>query len=73
SDAEAVMQWAAILLPNLALDAVRRSGIDPNAAIALLEGPPQRRVIQSCTASAAQAGVRAGQPLAAARAGVILI
>ncbi|MDE2256328.1 MAG: DNA polymerase Y family protein [Xanthomonadaceae bacterium] len=62
------MQWAAILLPNLALDAVRRSGADPAAPIALIDGPPQRRIVQSCTASAAQAGVRAGQPLAAARA-----
>ena len=62
------MQWAAIILPDLALDAVRRSGIDPAAPIALIQGPPQRRIIQSCTASAANAGVRPGQPLAAARA-----
>lgn len=62
------MQWAAILLPDLALDAVRRSGADPNAAIALIEGPPQRRIVQSCTASANKTGIRPGQPLAAARA-----
>ena len=62
------MQWAAILLPDLALDAVRRSGADPAAPIALIEGPIQRRSILSCTASATSAGVRAGQSLAAARA-----
>lgn len=62
------MQWAAINLPDLALDAVRRSGVDPDALIALIEGPPQRRIIQSCTASATSAGIRAGQSLAAARA-----
>lgn len=62
------MQWAAIILPDLALDAVRRSGADQTAPIALIDGPPQRRIVQSCTASAAQAGVRSGQPLAAARA-----
>ena len=62
------MQWAAILLPDLALDAVRRSGADPAAPIALIEGPPQRRVIHSCTASANKTGIRPGQPLAAARA-----
>jgi protein ImuB len=62
------MQWAAILLPDLALDAVRRTGADPNAAIALVEGPPQRRIIHACTACASHAGVRPGQPLAAARA-----
>lgn len=62
------MQWAAILLPDLALDAIRRSGADSKAPIALIEGPPQRRVIHSCTSSATQAGIRPGQPLAAARA-----
>ncbi|MBS0558331.1 MAG: DNA polymerase Y family protein [Proteobacteria bacterium] len=62
------MQWAAILLPDLALDAVRRSGVDPHAPIALIAGPPQRRSVQSCTATAAQAGIRSGQSLAAARA-----
>ncbi|HSM99949.1 MAG TPA: DNA polymerase Y family protein [Rudaea sp.] len=67
-DAEEAMQWAAILLPDLALDAVRRSGADPAAPIALIEGPPQRRTIHSCTRSAAHAGIRPGQSLAAARA-----
>jgi protein ImuB len=62
------MQWAAILLPDLALDAVRRSGADPATPIALIEGPPQRRTILACTESAARAGIRAGQLLAAARA-----
>lgn len=62
------MLWAAIILPDLALDAVRRSGADPAAPIALVAGPPQRRRVQSCTTSAARAGVHAGQPLAAARA-----
>lgn len=62
------MQWAAIILPDLAIDAVRRTGADPDAAIALIDGPAQRRIVQSCTPSAARAGVRPGQPLAAARA-----
>ncbi|MBS0569281.1 MAG: DNA polymerase Y family protein [Proteobacteria bacterium] len=62
------MLWAAILLPDLALDAVRRSGADPDSPIALIDGPPQRRIVQSCTAPARKAGVHAGQALAAARA-----
>ena len=62
------MQWAAILLPDLALDAVRRSGADPDLPIALIDGPPQRRIVQSCSLRAREAGVHAGQALAAARA-----
>jgi protein ImuB len=62
------MQWAAILLPDLALDAVRRSGADPDSPIALIDGPPQRRIVQSCSLRAREAGVHAGQALAAARA-----
>ena len=62
------MQWAAIVLPDLALDAIRRTGANPDAPLALIEGPPQRRVIQACTVAASKAGVRPGQALAAARA-----
>lgn len=62
------MQWAAILLPDLALDAIRRSGADADTALALIAGPAHRRVILCCTPSAATAGIRPGQPLAAARA-----
>ncbi|HZW51741.1 MAG TPA: DNA polymerase Y family protein, partial [Rudaea sp.] len=62
------MQWAAILLPDLVLDAVRRSGADPDSPIALIDGPPQRRIVQSCSPRAREAGVHAGQALAAARA-----
>lgn len=62
------MQWAAILLPDLALDAVRRSGADPDSPIALIDGPPQRRIVKSRSLRAREAGVHAGQALAAARA-----
>jgi protein ImuB len=62
------MQWAAIILPDLALDAIRRMGADAQAPIALTQGPPQRRIVHSCTFTASAAGVRPGQALAAARA-----
>ena len=62
------MLWAAIHLPRRALDAALRRQPDPSAPLALADGPPQRRLVVQANASALAAGVRAGQPLAAAMA-----
>ena len=62
------MLWAAIHLPRRALDAALRRQPDPLAPLALAEGPPQRRVVAMANESARAAGVRPGQPLAAAMA-----
>ena len=60
------MLWAAIHLPRRALDAALRRQPDPAAPLALADGPPQRRVVVQANAAAEAAGVRPGQPLAAA-------
>jgi error-prone DNA polymerase len=66
------MQWAAILLPDLVLDAVRRSGADPDSPIALIDGPPQRRIVQSCSPRAREAGeLEHGSPVR--YAGLVLL
>lgn len=62
------MLWACILLPQLALDTVLRGRDDPDAPLVLLGGPTQRRVVQAVNPAAAALGLRAGQPLNAARA-----
>lgn len=62
------MLWACILLPQLALDDVLRHSVDPAAPVVIAEGPAQRRVVRHANGSAQRAGVRQGQPLAAARA-----
>lgn len=41
------MRWVCILFPQLALDAVLRQRPDPDEPLALLTGPPQRRVLQA--------------------------
>ena len=47
------MQWACLLLPQLAMDGVlRRLEAPDDAAIVLVEGPAQRRVLHSVTPAA---------------------
>ncbi len=62
------MLWACILLPQLALDGVLRRHADPLAPLALIAGPPQRRVLRTVNQAAREAGLRAGQSLATAQA-----
>ncbi|KGM57221.1 DNA repair nucleotidyltransferase [Lysobacter arseniciresistens ZS79] len=62
------MLWACILLPQLALDGVLRRHPDPDAPLALVTGPAQRRVLHAVNPAAKAAGLRAGQPLGTAQA-----
>ncbi|BBN55919.1 DNA repair nucleotidyltransferase [Pseudomonas chlororaphis subsp. aurantiaca] len=62
------MRWVCILFPQLALDAALRQRPEPEAALALLSGTPQRRVIQAVNAAARELGLRPGQSLTAAQA-----
>ena len=62
------MLWACILLPQLALDGVLRRHPNPDAPLALVEGPAQRRVLRAVNGAAKAAGLRAGQSLGAAQA-----
>lgn len=61
------MRWACILLPQLALDHALRQRDDPQAALALLSGPTNRRVLQALNASARELGLRPGMALTAAQ------
>ena len=62
------MRWVCLLLPQLALDAVLRQQTDPDAPLALIGGPAQRRVLHAVNASAKQLGLRRGMLLSAAHA-----
>ena len=62
------MRWACVLLPQLALDAVLRGRADPEAALVLVSGSPQRRVLRAVNAAARQLGLRPGQSLTASHA-----
>ncbi|NYH47637.1 Y-family DNA polymerase [Xanthomonas arboricola] len=62
------MLWACILLPQLALDAVLRRLEEPDAPLALVEGPAQLRSLHSVNAAASAAGLKAGMRLSAAHA-----
>src|SRR5690348_18458591 len=62
------MLWACIALPHLALDGVLRQRADAHAPLGLMDGPPHARVLMDVNEAAARAGLRAGQPLTAARA-----
>ena len=62
------MLWACILLPQLALDGVLRRHPDPDAPLALVTGPAQRRVLRAVNPAAKAAGLRPGQSLGAAQA-----
>ncbi|WP_395795035.1 Y-family DNA polymerase [Aquimonas sp.] len=60
--------WAAVHLPQLALDAVLRQHPEPEAPLALLTGPAQRRVLLDANPAARRLGLQRGQSLAAAQA-----
>ena len=62
------MLWACILLPQLAMDGVLRHRDDTAAPLALLAGPPQRRVLQAVNDAARSLGLAPGQSLVAAQA-----
>lgn len=62
------MLWACILLPHLALDAVLRRLPDPEAPLALVEGPAQLRRLHAVNETAAQHGLVPGMRLSAAHA-----
>lgn len=62
------MRWACLLLPHLALDAVLRQQPDPQAPLALITGPAQRRVLHALNAAARALGLQRGMTLAAAKA-----
>lgn len=62
------MLWACILLPQLAMDGVLRQRADSQAPLALLTGPPQRRILQAVNPAARALGLRPGQSLTAAQA-----
>jgi protein ImuB len=61
--------WLCLRFPQLALDAVRACADATGDArpLAVIEGPLPRRQVLLADAAAARAGVRPGQPLAAAR------
>lgn len=61
------MRWACLLLPQLAMDAVLRQQSDPDAALALVSGPAQRRVLHAVSPAARRLGLRRGMLLSAAQ------
>lgn len=63
------MLWACLRFPRLALEAVRGEDASPTLKpFAVIDGPQQRRHVVLADDAARKAGVRSGQPLAAARA-----
>ncbi|MDE1167358.1 MAG: DNA polymerase Y family protein [Pseudomonas sp.] len=62
------MLWACIVLPQLALDGVLRRRDTPQAPLALVTGPAQRRVLQAVNPAARALGLKPGQLLTAAHA-----
>lgn len=62
------MLWACILLPQLAMDGVLRQRADAHVPLALLAGPPQRRLLQAVNPAARALGLKPGQTLTAAQA-----
>jgi protein ImuB len=63
------MLWACLRFPQLALDAIRVDvgAPDKPRPFAVIDGPLQRRHVVLANAAARNAGVRSGQPLAAAQ------
>lgn len=62
------MRWACLLLPHLAIDAVLRQIPASDVALALVDGPLQRRVLHAVSPAAARQGLRRGMLLSAAHA-----
>jgi protein ImuB len=63
-EVDAAVVWACCLLPSLSLEVFE----DRVAPCAVIDGPAQRAFVHAPDADALAAGVRVGQPLAAARA-----
>ena len=61
------MLWLALELPSLPLQIVERAGV-AREALVIAEGPGQRPLVACANAAAQAAGVREGQPVAAAKA-----
>lgn len=63
------MLWACLRFPQLALEAVRDDADESSRTrVAVIDGPLQRRHVVLADGEAQAAGVRCGQPLAAAQA-----
>ena len=63
------MLWACLRFPRLALEAVcGDADVSARAPTAVIDGPQQRRHVVLADETALKAGVRCGQPLAAAQA-----
>lgn len=62
------MLWACIWLPHLGIDSVLRRHPTPEAPLALVGGPTQRRELVAVNRAAGEAGLRPGQRLVAAQA-----
>ncbi|MGB8716231.1 MAG: DNA polymerase Y family protein [Rhodanobacteraceae bacterium] len=62
--------WACLRLPSLAMDSTlrQRPPDDRRQALALIDGPAQRRVLAAVNEAARSVGLHAGQSLASARA-----
>ena len=61
------MQWACLLLPQLALDTALRQQPAPSLALVLVSGPAQRRMLHAVSPRARQLGLRRGMLLSAAQ------
>ncbi|KAF1012822.1 MAG: Protein ImuB [Stenotrophomonas maltophilia] len=61
------MDWACLLLPQLALDSVLRHCPDPQRPLVLVQGPAPRRVLRAVSPAARAAGLRPGMLLSAAQ------
>lgn len=62
------MDWACILLPHLAMDAVLRAQADPGVPLVLISGPAQRRALHAVSPGAAALGLQRGMLVSAANA-----
>jgi protein ImuB len=61
------MLWIALELPSLPLQLAERGCASPSPLV-IAEGAAQRPIVACANAPAAAAGIRAGQPVAAAKA-----
>ena len=62
-----MVSWLALCLPALPLQLAERA-LETMQPTVIIEGPAQRPVVAFCNGTAQQAGIHAGQKLAAARA-----
>ncbi len=61
------MLWVALELPSLPLQIVERAGVCAEPLV-IAEGPTQRPIVACANEAARRAGIREGQPVAAAKA-----